>query len=72
MGLDSPLTLHLESSDALCNAILAVCAFEHRFEEIKDEKDERQNVLLPLVHRTWPVILECFRVSAERSTTTRH
>ena len=66
MGLDSPLTLHLESSDALCNAILAVCAFEHRFEEIKDEKDERQNVLLPLVHRTWPVILECFRVSAER------
>ena len=69
VGLDSPLTLHLESSDALCNAILAVCAFEHRFEEIKDEddvKDERQNVLLPLVHRTWPVILECFRVSAER------
>ena len=29
VGLDSPLTLHLESSDALCNAILAVCAFEH-------------------------------------------
>ena len=68
VGLDSPLTLHLESSDALCNAILAVCAFERRFENSNDDedKDERQNVLLPLVHRTWPVILECFRVSAER------
>jgi len=66
VGVDSPLSLHLESCRALCNAILAVCIFECRFEKILNNEEERQNVLLPLVHHTWPVILECFRRCSEK------